>query len=59
MRVFRATRFFVDFFDGQKSQSQSRLERQCLIENQIINIQSKIKHEIHFNNHLIDLLYQS
>ena len=55
MRVFRATRFFVDFFDGQKSQSQSRLERQCLIENQIINIQSKIKHEIHFNNHLIDL----
>jgi hypothetical protein len=41
MRVFRATRFFVDFFDGQKSQSQSRLERQCLIENQIININQK------------------
>jgi hypothetical protein len=26
-RVFRATRFFVDFFDGQKSQSQAGSRR--------------------------------
>ncbi len=38
-QVLRATRFFVDFLDGQKSQSPSRLERQCKIENQIINFQ--------------------
>jgi len=55
-QVLRATRFFVDFLDGQKSQSQSRLERQCKIENQIKIIITNIKNETQFPIPILNLI---